>query len=189
MANDIRLRLRDATHVEHQRLEDRLDIFSRIATATARRDLASRFFRFHAGAEAGLAPHLADIEGLDFAARRRTPRLLADLAALGAAVPDDIAPVACESRGAALGFFYVLEGSTLGGRVIRRRMEERGEGMVGLSFLDPYGERGGERWRAFLEVLEREAQTPGFERDAVAGALAGFSQAERTLCAPEGLLS
>jgi len=52
----------------------------------------------------------------------------------------------------------------------------------GLGFLDPYGERTGERWRAFLDVLADAAHDPQTQEAAIAGALAGFRHAELRLC-------
>lgn len=178
---DVHRRLRDATQADHDRLEARLDILARIVTAEGRREMVERFHRMHAGAEAALAPWLAALPGLDFEGRRRSTPLAADLAVLGGKVA---APSATTVTGVAeaLGRMYVLEGSTLGGRVIRRAVEARGDSMDGLSFLDPYGERVGERWRAFLAVLEAQARTRDDIEAMAVGAVAGFQQAERVLC-------
>jgi len=183
MINDTHRRLRDATHADHQRLEDRMDILSRIAAPGGRRVLAQRFHGMHAEAEAALAPWLADLPDLDFEMRRRSRQLAQDLVALDVrALPAASDPIVVSSVGEALGRMYVLEGSTLGGRVIRRAVEAQGEGMVGLSFLDPYGDRVGERWRAFMAVVEAHARTPAEADAVVAGALAGFRHAELRLC-------
>lgn len=185
MANDLRARVRDATGTEHQRLEAGLDVFTRVATPAGRRALVAGFHRLHAGAEAAMAPHLARLPGLDFEARRRTPHLLKDLAALGGEAGAPAAAKGCGGLGAALGWMYVLEGSTLGGRMIRRRLEAAGQTLTGLSFLDPYGDQGGQRWRMFIEVLEREGADPAVAQAVLAGALAGFRCAEAVLCVPE----
>ncbi|MBU1374761.1 MAG: biliverdin-producing heme oxygenase [Alphaproteobacteria bacterium] len=182
MISEVHGRLRDATRVDHDRLEARMDILARIVTAESRRELVERFHGLHAEAEAALAPSLASLPGLDFETRRRSVQLAADLATLGgkAVPPSDAAVPAGVAE--ALGRMYVLEGSTLGGRVIRRTVEARGDSMVGLSFLDPYGDRVGERWRAFLAVLDAQARTPDDVEAMVRGAVAGFHHAERRLC-------
>lgn len=142
-----------------------------------------RFHRLHADAEAALAPWLADLAGLEFDARRRSVQLAADLAALDGEPPSKPGRSSTVAGvGEALGRMYVLEGSTLGGRVIRRAVEARGDGMSGLSFLDPYGERVGERWRAFLAVVDRQVRTPEDIEAMVGGAVAGFRLAELHLC-------
>jgi heme oxygenase len=183
MTNQAQMRLRDATQADHRRLEIRTDILARIARPDERRVLVEGFRVLHAEAEAALAPWLADLPGLDFEARRRSDRLARDLAALGgrpgsAAAERPIVANVAE----ALGRMYVLEGSTLGGQVIRRAVEARGDGMLGLSFLDPYGARTGERWRAFLAVLDAHAATPADTDAMIAGARDGFRHAEHRLC-------
>jgi heme oxygenase len=177
MISDAHCRLRAATQDHHQRLEEQVDILGRIATPEGRRDLVEGFSGLHADAEAALAPWLADLPGLDFQARRRSAHLARDLAVVGGAAPT-ARPIAVRGVAEALGLMYVLEGSTLGGRVIRKQVAARGGDMAGLSFLDPYGERVGERWRSFLSVLGDEPDTDAL----VAGALAGFRHAEDRLC-------
>jgi heme oxygenase len=179
MISDTHRRLRDATQPHHQRLESRIDILGRIGAPAARRALVARFHALHAAAEAGMAPFLTDVDGLDFEARRRAPRLARDLAALGGR-PASQAEASIEVCGVAeaLGLMYVLEGSTLGGRVIRKQVEGAGGDMRGLSFLDPYGPQVGERWRDFLGVLAAEPDVDAM----VAGAVAGFGHSERCLC-------
>lgn len=183
MISDAHRRLRDATRSDHQRLESRMDILARIATPDGRRALVERFYRLHAEAEAALAPWLHDLPGLDFDARRRSDRLERDLVAVGgqpavAPAADIVVPDVRD----ALGRLYVLEGSTLGGRMIRRAVEARGEGMAGLSFLDPYGDQAGERWRSFLAVIDDQARSPADTEAMVSGAVAGFRHAEQRLC-------
>jgi heme oxygenase (biliverdin-IX-beta and delta-forming) len=52
-----------------------------------------------------------------------------------------------------LGCVYVLEGSTLGGRVISGQVQARlGAGVTRL-FLDGYGQRTGESWQTFRAAL------------------------------------
>jgi heme oxygenase len=77
---------------------------------------------------------------------------------------------------------YVVEGSTLGGQVIQRSIEAAGLGLEGLSFLDPYGARTGERWRAFLRILDEATVTSSHADAALRGARAGFRHAELWLC-------
>lgn len=183
MPGDTHQRLREATRAEHQRLEDGLDILGRLARPDGRRDVVARFHDFHAALEAAAAPWLADLPDLDFEARRRTPLLRRDLAALGVdldpARPRDVPAPA--SIAEALGLLYVLEGSALGGRVIRRAVEAAGGDLTGLSHVDPYGERIGERWRSFLSVLERRTATSAQAQAAVDGAVSGFRFAAASL--------
>jgi heme oxygenase len=83
-----------------------------------------------------------------------------------------------------LGFFYVLEGSTLGGKIINRKVEADGGDLTGLSFLSPYGARTGERWRSFLAVLDEADVDEAATGAIVAGGVRAFETAIDWLCAP-----
>ncbi|NJC40561.1 heme oxygenase [Brevundimonas alba] len=181
---EIIARLRAATGAAHARLEAALDLVERVADAGERRRLVAGFLALHEGAEARLAPWLAPHAGLEPGTRLRASLIRADLALLGGAVETD-APQAPEvgSLGRALGWLYVLEGSTLGGRTIHRALETRGLDARGLGFLNPYGEAAGARWRAFVAELDRLHRTGEADRDEiVAGGVDGFEHASKVLC-------
>lgn len=178
-------RLRDATRDDHQRLETRSDVLGKARTAEGRRALVEAFWSLHADAEAALTPWLACVPGLDFDGRRRTAHLACDLVVVGGRAPEP-RRIAVGGRAEALGLMYVLEGSTLGGRLIRRQVTGEGGDMAGLGFLDPYGDRVGERWRSFLAVIDAEARASSDTEAMVAGARAGFRHAEQRLCAAPG---
>lgn len=98
----------------------------------------------------------------------RTAELERDLAELGAGHESPCAAtLAFQSRLAAwaegspealLGVLYVLEGSTNGSRYIARAVRSAYglEGSRGTTFLDPYGDRQPDRWRAFKEALDAD---------------------------------
>jgi heme oxygenase len=94
--------------------------------------------------------------GLDARARARRAWLERDLAHFGAP-PLRMAPLACVPRTHAerLGWAYVLEGSTLGGRVLYERLAPRlaltPQG--GGAFLFGHGERTEAMWREFVDAL------------------------------------
>lgn len=143
------------------------------------------FFGLHGGAEDRLGEWLGDLPGLEFDVRRRAPCLGADLVALGddpASTPRAPAPP-LTGIPEALGFLYVLEGSSLGGKAIEKALSGLGADMTGLSFLNPYGAATGERWRAFLAVLEREGRDAA-QSAIVRGGVMGFTAARDWLCAP-----
>lgn len=186
MIGETTARLRAETATAHERLETDLDIFAHVRRPPDRRRLVERFHGLHAGVERALAPWLEQVAGLDFAGRSRLPHLRRDLTALHAALPAalpvcDVGPVG--DRGEALGLLYVFEGSTLGGHVIRKRLAAEGQDADGLSFLDPYGAAVGERWRAFLAVLERQTADEAARASAVRGGRRGFDLAHGWLCA------
>lgn len=66
-----------------------------------------------------------------------------------------------KNNAAVLGAFYVLEGATLGGNVIRKHLLsnpnfERHE--AGLNYYGVYGEQLGAKWKTFLDVLNETVE-------------------------------
>jgi heme oxygenase len=158
-SSSIRDRLRAETRPEHDRLENGLRLADPGLTMPRYREVLARFFGFWSGWEPRIAAVLAD-EAL-LAPRRRLPLLRADLLALGIA-PETLP--ACEppplrNRGEAFGSLYVMEGSTLGGRVIVKRLGALGLSPEtgGCSYFAGYGGETGAMWTRFLERLEAEA--------------------------------
>jgi heme oxygenase (biliverdin-IX-beta and delta-forming) len=177
--------LRDATGPIHDRLERRIDLDRRIADPRGRADLVEGFHRLHAMAEPALADWLGDVADLQIERRQRADHVAQDLRRLGR-TPGAVAPVAIASRGEALGWAYVLEGSSLGGRTILRGLAARGVDATGLGFMDPYGEATGERWRTLVAVMARETDAGRARaQDVLAGARLGFEAALQHLVVEE----
>lgn len=174
--------LREATGEAHRVLEADIDLFGRVADPDRRRDLVARFHRLHASVEPAVAPWLKDLPGMDFGRRRRAAGIASDLADLGGQ-PLATTPPRVASAAEALGWWYVLEGSSLGGRVIHRTLLSQGKDLVGLSFLHPYGTDTGDWWRRFVEVLDAaDRQEPEARPDVLTGGVAGFRYAHEVLC-------
>lgn len=160
-----RQRLRAATGSAHREVEQAIaavDYFGSVADYGRYLAIAARLYGWLEGAldGAGARQLLAD-----WHRRRKATLVLADLRVLGFANKERVAtaPGPCMGRhgwqphhaGDILGALYVMEGATLGGAVLARRMEhlgitrERGGGL-----LDPYGPERGAMWRTFLDQLE-----------------------------------
>ncbi|MGC5778888.1 biliverdin-producing heme oxygenase [Methylobacterium sp. NFXW15] len=151
-------RLRAATASTHEALERELDWKARVATLAGYRDMLARLHGFHAAWEPAIGAALAD--GDFFDARRRLSALREDLAYLGlseagiGALP--LAKVIALSGPApAMGALYVLEGSTLGGRVIGKHIASA-HGLMdgGLAYYSGHGVRTGAMWSAFRARLD-----------------------------------
>jgi heme oxygenase len=176
-------RLRQETRSAHGELDGSLGLIDRLCSPQQRAAVLAKYFRFHRAAESAIAPFLASVVDLDFAARCRS-RLIADgLGILGQEVPPDRATsFGISTQSEAFGALYVLEGSSLGGRVILKELKRRGVSLAGLGFLDPYGFNTAPRWRAFLAMLDREVVSSEAQSDAVTGALNAFAFAKSCLC-------
>ncbi len=174
--------LREATGEAHKALETDIDLFGRVADPERRRDLVARFHRLHASVEPAVEPWLGDMPGLEFGRRRRAEGIARDLAELGGQ-PLTATPPTVRSAAEALGRWYVLEGSSLGGRVIHRTLLGQGKDLAGLRFLHPYGADTGDWWRRFVEVLDAaDRREPEARPDVLAGGVAGFRYAHEVLC-------
>jgi heme oxygenase len=95
--------------------------------------------------------------------RWKLPLLVKDLEALGhdaaslALLPRAMGLPRLAGLPEALGCFYVLEGSTLGGQLILRHLQRHFAGVSagGFAFFRAYGDQVGPMWRAFGEVVSR----------------------------------
>ena len=115
--------------------------------------------------------------GFDHGARRKLPLLTQDLAALGGRDEVTLCTTlpALETAAQALGCLYVIEGSTLGGRTLVRRVRETLGSSTGTAFLDAYGDQTGPRWRAMKDTIVSFAASSGCEDEVVASARSTFA--------------
>lgn len=150
-------RLRRETSAEHARLEGVTRMMAPDLTVRDYQRYLMEMWAVHAAVE----PRLAGIDGLaavlpDIEERRRLPFLELDLAELGTP-PGELAALSlhrpqipCDGVAEALGVLYVLEGATLGGRLIRQHLA----GIPGLHlgaatrYLDAYPNVG-PLWKRF----------------------------------------
>lgn len=139
--------LRSATSAEHERVDrlfstldfGRIEDYRRFLLAQA-----AAFLPIEAALdEANAAAILPDWPG-----RRRGHLLRSDLEALGAAEPEPIAAFAFKTEAAALGAIYVLEGSRLGGALLKRELPA----VAPRQFLEAPQPQGS--WRKLLELLD-----------------------------------
>ena len=163
-------RLRKATESQHRKVERDLDLLR----ASFGRDqylvLLRRFYGFHQAWEPKVEARLeSELPGF-FAPRRKLHNIEADLRYLGAGTQDLVRVPKCEklpsmeSVGLALGSMYVIEGSSLGGRILARHFGER-LGMLpdaGCKFFAGYSERTSQMWSDFAEIM---ANRPAAEDD------------------------
>lgn len=146
--------LRARTAQAHLRVESRL---FPAALADERRyaGMLAALLALHQPLETSFRTFRSEFAGLgiDLDERSKVAALRSDLAGLSVAAPVP-APRRRPLPGlpAALGAFYVLEGSTLGGRVLLPQVRER-LGEVPTTFFDGYGDETGRRWKATRTAL------------------------------------
>jgi heme oxygenase len=179
--------LRSATRGPHGRLEAALPLTDPGLTLREYRVIVEAFLGFYAPLEERVVALARDgAHGLAIEGREKVGRLRLDLRALGAGdqalsallmcphVPDVATP------GAALGCLYVVEGATLGGRVVGRALREHlGLGPAnGAAFFDGYGVETGAMWASFRVQLEA---SPWPRAETLAAAVETFVSLEQWL--------
>jgi heme oxygenase (biliverdin-IX-beta and delta-forming) len=171
--------LRSRAQDAHSALEEQLGLLERPASTDYYAHLLGRFLGFHLVWENDLQefPTLAR----ELKTRSRIGHLRDDLRTLGLTDAEiDCVPLCGDAHrltvneARALGSFYVLEGSTLGGQLITRHLSGAPcFPAEGLSYFNPYGSRTGEMWRSFKRWLEDQAEHHA-ANDIVSGARGTF---------------
>ncbi len=153
-------RLRDATKSAHQRIERSVRFLDEGASADGYRAHLALLYGFIAPLERELLARFGGVDPLELPARQKRALLEADLRALGVEEPLDL-PICArlpriDSLQRALGCLYVLEGSTLGGRYLERKLRQLQPDAIARAhaYFSCYGPATGERWKAFCAALE-----------------------------------
>jgi heme oxygenase len=176
------LRLRRDTADCHSRAEQAVDLRASLSSRNDYRDLIARLHGFYAPLEDALERFAGEVPELLIPQRRKTGLLELDLRSLG----ESAATIATLDRidtlprlgsvADAVGSLYVLEGATLGGRVITRLLDKQ----LGLSvhtggaFFASYGERIDTMWQSFGQAAERCCDTAARQDAASNTAVATF---------------
>ncbi len=180
-------RLKTETSDAHDRVEalaasDR--IMNGSLTPEEYQQLILRNYVLHAAYEPMLDEAIArnGMDELNYAERKKLSFLERDLQEMGLAIPEvDFAPsFAAATPEEVFGSMYVMEGSTLGGSVIRRRLVSLPE-FAGLPFhfYGCYGDRTGPMWNAFKTVVAERVQTADQEQATVNAAIKTFDDVAR----------
>ncbi|WP_119155029.1 biliverdin-producing heme oxygenase [Caldimonas tepidiphila] len=165
-------RLKQETHEAHRQVEDLLRLdgpLTRERYAEILRGFAAFLLPWERQMAAGLPASWRPF----FEARRRAARLAQDLRALGEDPSLPPAPVRLprtDTLARALGSLYVIEGSTLGARIIGPRLQA-GLGVTpqaGGSYFAGHGEHTGTMWRDFRQALAELPPGPAWDEAAEA---------------------
>jgi heme oxygenase len=160
-------RLKEQTKTNHQLLEKKLVGKMRTMRSTNDyADLLSLFYKYFGGLEKAIVKHLDQSLIPDYPARRKASALAADLTEMGAMVPP-LARIselpAIHNHQQALGALYVIEGSTLGGKIISKMISHQipSTDGHGLTFFNSYGDDTLAMWERFKVILDDPKNLPG----------------------------
>ncbi|OWR32481.1 biliverdin-producing heme oxygenase [Saccharibacillus sp. O23] len=127
--------------------------------------------------------------GYDLEQRRKTPMLENDLVRLGEdrtrleslPICDELPDLS--TPGKLLGCFYVIEGSTMGGQMITKKLSQSLNltPEEGLSYFYSYGAEARARWSEFRERLLEAGQTEAAQEEMAESAVETFRLLERWL--------
>lgn len=177
--------LKVATQPYHVALERQIDLPALCTSLAYYRRLLQRFYGFYQPGEAQLTTLPWSTVGFDWSTRRHSPPLANDLHWLGetpatlAALPRCATLPALATIPQALGYLYVVEGSTLGGQLISRHLQQQWPALqeAGCQFFQRYGTQVGAMWRLFSYFVNNYvAMHPTAEAAMVDTACATFQQ-------------
>jgi heme oxygenase len=152
--------LKRATAIQHAAAE--ADLMPKLAGISSKEDYAALLKMYYGFYEPVQRLIAAQPVLDDMLQRRSSEWILSDLRSLSVAT-DDI-PLSGElphihDQATAFGALYVLEGSTLGGRMIKKMMLKNKPWPVpeaSLRFFDGYGENTGHMWKVFQHKLNEQ---------------------------------
>ncbi len=165
--------LKENTEDIHQASEKKMIVaLKKIDTKEAYINLLSWLHGFYAPVEALIRRQLTEDNFPGITKRSRSEYLLWDIGESGVPAPE---PDTCEqlpvidSFHSALGALYVLEGSTLGGRIIAGMVSRSLDSLKSLSFFNSYGAETASMWASFKNYLNRPF-SPQARREIIAAA-------------------
>lgn len=172
--------LRATTSVSHKNLESLPVSASILSPQVTREEYANYLSLMHdavKSTETCIFPKLTAIVP-DIENRRKLPSIEADLNVLGFK-KENFEPIfghENQSTGFALGIFYVIEGSSLGGRFILKNIEQvlgynENNGAV---YFGGYGNKTGSRWKNFLNCMTAYEAANDCGDEIIAGANFAF---------------
>ena len=177
--------LKVETHAMHERIESVVPLLRPGLKLSQYGHYLKRLLGYYRPLErqlAGFSGELA-LSGFDFTERLKTKFLEQDLAALQmnsgeiADAPDCRFLPRTDTLASAWGVLYVLEGSTLGGQILSRRLRDALglETSSGARFLNPYGERTGSMWKGFAGALSGWSRSESSDSQVVLAAQQTFT--------------
>jgi len=174
--------IRSRTRPLHAQLESSFDLSASLASIPVYRDLLARYLSIYKPFEAVLAEESVETLALiSWPQRSRVAQLERDLAALGgqaAVIPAPRLPK-LDDLSSLLGALYVVEGSSLGGQIIYRQIQQQLHlnATSGAAFFYGDGDGTGSSWKRFTSILEENITEPERAADAAEAMFLAFGQA------------
>lgn len=155
--------VKNATQKNHTDVEELLmPKLSSIASADDYAAILKMFYGYFYPVERSIQQHLKESHLSDINERRKADAILQDLGALkmhNQEVALCTKLPSLQNTAGAFGALYVLEGSTLGGKMIARMLTKNPVvPETALHFFSGYKEQTGSKWKSFLEVFNQQPQ-------------------------------
>lgn len=188
--HDARKMLQQATHDAHVRL-NRHPLLEQLTSPDypmkCYRQVISAYFSCYGQIESAIDGALSRWKiDFDYTCRRKQPWLLQDMAWFGISQPviqNRLAPGLINDEHGVYGVLYTIEGSSLGGRLIARRLATH-FGLTqeyGARFFSGYGEDIDARWNEVVSMLNARLTQPNALSSAIRAANDTFQLIEACL--------
>jgi heme oxygenase len=178
--------LKQGTKINHQQLEKLM--VKQLRLVKTNEDyikLLQLFYSYFGGLEDKINLYISPGTFESDFQRRKAARLSEDIKMLGGGINEktqneDLPQI--ENQLQAFGALYVLEGSTLGGRVIVKMLQSQMNTLnnIGFTFFKGYNDETEERWASFKELLNKQPQNTTETEQVVSAANETFEKF--TLC-------
>ncbi len=151
--------LKRETQIHHQALEQKMPLMRSTLTLNTYKNIITQFFTYYLPLEALiLAEDTRHEINFNYAERLKVPLLNKDLGALNIRtenLPECGHLPTINSVPALLGCLYVIEGSTLGGQIISKHLQQclNLTPDTGAAFFAGYGDKTGVQWKTFREFF------------------------------------
>jgi heme oxygenase len=156
--------LKQFTRPNHQQLEKMLVTHLRSLSSTEEYvKLLQLFYSYFGGLEDKINQYIGADLLSDYSQRRKTESIVSDIKKLGGTIhakAKDHSLPKIENVLHAFGALYVIEGSTLGGKVISQMIAKKLniENAAGMTFFNGYGDDTELMWASFRELLNSQFQ-------------------------------
>ena len=158
--------IRQATAANHEKLENQLIPFLHSMQAKDEYSLLLQsFYGYIYPVQEKINTYIDATIVPDINQRRNAALISNDLAGLGTGFTQTKSPElpAIDNHAAAMGALYVLEGSTLGGKMISKMITDKLGSDTSVAFFSGYGAETGPMWKKFIGYLEHPSHKAGSE--------------------------